>query len=126
MIKLYEVLYGKLSSLHNRVFEVHRVPQVTTFPYITFSIASNTDLEQMDRVIVEIDIWDKQKNNYDVLRQVETLTNVVESNMKKYKFFDAEIGVRFEYLNRLNFEPDDENVHRRQLRLEARTFFIKT
>ena len=126
MIELYSVIYNKLKEYTDRVFEVNNVPQDTVFPYITFYMPSVSDIEQMDRIIIEINIWDRNKSGYDVLTVIETLTDDIHNGVKKYKYIDSNIAVRFEFVNRLvynNPEPEDKNVCRRELRFEARTFF---
>lgn len=125
MTELIKVLYTKLATLTTRVYSADTVPQTdVTFPYISFKAPTTNDIERMTQVIIEIDIWDKKKSGYDAQTAIEALTDTIEKGLEKYAFKNINIAGRFEKVTRLSFgkDPDDENLLRRQLRIEARTF----
>lgn len=127
MIKLYQVIYNKLTELGIDVIEKDNVNREQEFPFITISLPSMVDLENLEIFNLEIDVWGRVAEGVDTTVELENITNDILNLLNKYRYVDEEISVRFEFLNLLNIaipEPTDKKIRRKQILFQARTFFL--
>jgi len=127
LIKLYQVIYNKLTELGIDVIEKDNVNREQEFPFITISLPSMVDLENLEIFNLEIDVWGRVAEGVDTTVELENITNDILNLLNKYRYVDEEISVRFEFLNLLNIaipEPTDKKIRRKQILFQARTFFL--
>jgi len=109
-------LTAEFKKLHPRVFNEHATANAI-FPYVVFKFTSSTNLvSDREDIILEIDIWDTQKDGYDATLNVELLTDKIDKFLKKNRHIDDNQFLMFQKINRLNLPDEDTNVRRRQLR----------
>ena len=119
MIELYASIYDRLRTVLDRVFyERIKEPEKIIYPYATFTLASSSDQNNRMTFILEIDIWD---NNQDT-STLETLTWDVKKAIDHYVFDNTDVSYHAYIINILNIPDEDENLRRRQLRFEFKTY----
>lgn len=119
MIEFYASIYDRLKTVLNRVYyERIKEPDKVIYPYATFSLASSTDQNNRITFILEVDIWDDDQDTSNL----ETLTWETKKAIDHYVFNDLDISYHAYVLNILNIPETDENLRRRQLRFEFKTY----
>lgn len=116
MIEIMKYLTKELKKLTPRVFN-ERATSNAIFPYVVFNIRTSNVTERFrEDVIIEIDIWDYQKDGYDAILNVESLTNKIDKFLRNVRHNDDNSVFIFQKINRLSLPDEDTNVKRRQLR----------
>lgn len=116
MLNIMKFLTRELKNLTPRVFNENATPNAI-FPYVVFNIRTSSVVERdREDVIIEIDIWDYQKDGYDAIVNVELLTNKIDKYLKSVRHIEDDSLLIFEKINRLSLPDEDSNIKRRQLR----------
>lgn len=116
MLNIMKFLTRELKKFSKQVFN-ENATENAIFPYVVFNVTS-TSITEKDRedVIVEIDIWDYQKDGYDAIVNVEMLTDKIDKYLRSVRQKEGDSLLIFEKINRLSLPDEDSNIKRRQLR----------
>lgn len=116
MLEIMKYLTTELKKFSPRVFNDNANTNAI-FPYVVFSINTSSIIEKnREDIIVEIDIWDYQKDNYDATVNTELLTDRIDKFLRNVRHNGEKSVFIFEKIGRLNLPDEDGNVKRRQLR----------
>lgn len=119
MINLLELITTKLKEVNSRVY-LEQAPERTEFPYLVYTLPNSTEQEQREDFILAITVWD-DSNDTVIL---ETLADNVDKKINRLKYIDGNIQVCFYRINRLMLTDPNPNIRRRELRYQAKTYFI--
>ena len=116
MLDIMKFLTQELKKISPRVFNGNATKDAV-FPYVVFKIPTSNIMEKnREDVIIEIDVWDIQKDGYDATINVEVLTSKIDKFLKNARYNGDNSVLIFQKINRLSLPDEDENVKRRQLR----------
>ncbi|MFL0361806.1 hypothetical protein ACH0BF_02155 [Pseudobacillus sp. 179-B 2D1 NHS] len=120
--KKINFIINQLSSVTHKAFYM-KAPKETSFPYIVFNFPSNnpSNSNAEDRIL-ELDVWNQDKPNYDALTETENLTDQVENIFKTLRHLDEESLFIFTKLNRFSLPDEDTSIERRQLRFLIKNY----
>lgn len=127
MIKLLQLIFSKLISIHSRVYQ-ERVPRkdentnkAPLFPYIVFNLKNLDNSDSRDDNVLEIDIWDNKPLD---TTELETLADSIEAYFKENKYHTNNfLQASFYKISRQPIPDPDENIRRRQLRYQVKVYF---
>lgn len=116
MLDIMKFLTQELKKISPRVFNGNATKDAV-FPYVVFKIPTSNIMEKnREDVIIEIDVWDIQKDGYDATINVEVLTSEIDNFLKNARFNGDNAVLIFQKMNRLSLPDEDENIKHRQLR----------
>jgi len=89
-------------------------------PYCTFSIPLNVKDYQRDMIELKVTIWDE---NTDA-RDIENLADAVDHLLDRYKHYEKDVlQVSIYRTTRAEIPDPEENILRRELRFDCKTYF---
>lgn len=116
MLEIMKFLTLELKKLTPRVFN-KRATSNTIFPYVVFNFRTTTVSERnREDVVVEIDIWDYQKDGYDAIVNIELLADKIDKFLRSVRHNGDNSVLIFQKVGRLNLPDTDTNIERIQLR----------
>lgn len=116
MLDIMKFLTLELKKLTPRVFN-KRATSNTIFPYVVFNFRTTTVSERnREDVVVEIDIWDYQKDGYDAIVNIELLADKIDKFLRSVRHNGDNSVLIFQKVGRLNLPDTDTNIERIQLR----------
>jgi len=118
LIDFLTYIYQQLSTCSDRLF-LELAPQGTLFPYVTYNVPTSLYGENREDFILEVDVWGNDTNTFDI----EVMTDNIDRLLNKSKMLDSNIQVSIYRINRMMIPDEDENVRRRQLRYQCKTYF---
>lgn len=122
MLNIMKFLTKELKKINPKVYN-ERALSTTLFPYVVFKIRNSSLLENdREDVIVEVDIWDIQKDGYDAIVNIELLTDKIDKFLKNVRHNDENQVLIFSRIGRLNLLDEDSNIKRRQLRYLVKSY----
>lgn len=122
MVDKYEYVTEQLKKSCSRV-SFKRAKDNDTFPYVVYNLPSTSEVvANRDDIILEIDIWDIQRDGYDVISSIENLTDTIDKSLKDIRYLDGKHLLMFQRLNRLVLPDEDKNIERRQLRYLIKSY----
>lgn len=122
MLSIMKYLTTELKKLSPRVYNEYATSNAI-FPYVVFNIRTSNILEtNREDVILEIDIWDIQKDGYDAIVNVELLTDKIDKFLKDNRHNDENQVLIFSKIGRLSLPDENTNIKRRQLRYVVRYY----
>lgn len=112
----------QLSDITSKIF-YRKASKDTPYPYVVFNFPSNNPLgSNAEGAILEMDIWNKEKPNYDALTETENLADLIENKLKDIRHLDDDFLFIFTKLNRLSPPDEDQDIERRRLRFLVKTY----
>ena len=122
MKNLYVFITNKIKEVTENVGFTH-VSKQTVFPYVTYKYTSaNSIKDEIEDVIIEIDIWNKEREGVDFVSEIEDITSQIKKRLKNERYCNDSYFYMFQLIGNLNIQDEDELIHRRQLRFRVRKY----
>jgi hypothetical protein len=116
-----DIVYNALSAVCDRVY-YQEAPQGAIYPYVVYSFPSEEwQLKDQERYILEVLVYDIDKNGYNVANEIESLTRKLDDVLNYKSLESADNKAWFYRVSRLAL-PYVENIWRRELRYRMRNY----
>ncbi len=123
MTNIRTMVYDKLSPLCDNVF-FSKAPEGTTFPYVVFSFpAEGRAYHQQVEKMLQIRVYDHQKDKYNMATEIEALTDDIEAVFDYRTAASGTTSAWFRKIGRIEIPfPPDEETWGRELTFEMRNY----
>jgi len=118
-----KIVYQQLITLSLPVhYEI--APDDAILPYIVYSFPTDGRKYKNQTVSdLQVDIYDAERNDYNVAREIDSLINEVEGLLDYKSFFQGGSSFWFKRTTRQAIPfPEDSNIWARQLVFETRIY----
>lgn len=122
MIEKYKFVTNLLKAVTPNVYPESAYDK-TTFPYVVYNFPSSSPLEKhKDGIIFEVDIWDYDKEGYDVISEIEILTSQIDDVFKDCRHSMDGNFLLFQKIGRFPIPDEEKRIKRRQLRYLIKSY----
>lgn len=123
-IEIKTAIYGLIAAVAT-TYEEGRVSKNATYPYATYKLTGSAeglvDQEDSIRYVLEIDVYDKDKDKNTTA--VENLADAIDEALNRQHYIGDGFYIFFVRQGRNpNYPVTDEYTFRRNLRYEARVY----